>query len=63
MGTKPLPEWQAVQLAVLLDALDGVPLSNPERNTLTWLAGWEAETVETIAAVIRRARAVDWRSR
>jgi hypothetical protein len=39
-----------------LDALDGVPLSDGERASLTWLAGFEAHTVENMAAVITRAR-------
>ncbi|MBA2696960.1 MAG: hypothetical protein H0U62_14240 [Actinobacteria bacterium] len=52
----PLPVWQAARLATLLDALEGVPLSNAERASLTWLCGFEAHTVENIAAVIRRAR-------
>jgi hypothetical protein len=39
-----------------LDALDDVPLSDGERASLTWLAGFEAHTVENIAAVITRAR-------
>ncbi|MBV9651727.1 MAG: hypothetical protein JO296_16545 [Pseudonocardiales bacterium] len=49
-------EMQAAQLAVLLDALDGIPLSDAERSTLRWLAGWKRDAVENIAAVIRRAR-------
>ena len=52
-----LPQWQADRLATLLDALDGVPVSDAERRTLTWLCGFEAHTVEHLAAVIRRARA------
>ena len=53
--TDPVP---GRPLAVLLDALDGVPLSDGERASLTWLAGFEVETVQNIAAVIGRARAV-----
>jgi hypothetical protein len=37
-------------------ALDGVALSDAERASLTWLAGFEAHTVENIAEVITRAR-------
>ena len=47
---------QANKLAVLLDALDGVPLSDGERASLTRLAGFETSTVENIAAVITRTR-------
>ncbi|MGH3802198.1 MAG: hypothetical protein ACRDRU_01945 [Pseudonocardiaceae bacterium] len=47
---------QSAKLAVLLDALSGVPLSDAERASLTWLAGFETHTVENVAAVITRAR-------
>jgi len=53
----PFARAQRDQLAVLLDALDGVTISDAERHSLTWLAGWERHTIENIAAVIRRARA------
>jgi hypothetical protein len=39
---------------VLLDALDGVALSDGERASLAWLAGFEAHTVENLTAVISR---------
>jgi len=48
---------QRDQLAVLLDALDSVAISDTERLSLTWLAGWERHTTENVAAVIWRARA------
>jgi len=51
-----VPQWQADRLATLLDALDGVPISEAERRSLAWLCGFEAATVENVAAVIRRAR-------
>ena len=47
---------QASKLAVLLDSLDGVAISDAERASLAWLAGFEAHTVANIAAVITRAR-------
>jgi len=60
-GTGPsaegLPQWQADRLATLLDALGGIPLGSigaRERASLTWLCGFEADTVENIAAVMRR---------
>jgi hypothetical protein len=56
MTETTLPPWQAARLAVLLDALDGVALSDAERASLVWLAGFEAHTVENIAEVITRAR-------
>jgi len=51
-----VPQWQADRLATLLDALGGVPISEAERRSLAWLCGFEAATVENVAAVIRRAR-------
>ena len=56
MTETTLPPWQAARLAVLLDALDGVALSDAERRSLVWLAGFEAHTVENIAEVIISAR-------
>ena len=53
-----LPPWQAARLAALLDALDGVPISDAERRTLTWLCGFETHTVQHLVAVLDRARAV-----
>jgi hypothetical protein len=47
---------QAARLAVLLDALDGLPTSDAERRSLVLLAGFEAHTVQNIAATISRAR-------
>jgi len=47
---------QARNLRLLTDALRGVHISEAERASLQWLAGWEAHTVRHIAAVIARAR-------
>jgi len=55
---EPLPQWQAARLATLLDALDGIPISDAERRTLTWLCGFEKHTVEHLVAVIEQAQAV-----
>ena len=56
--TASLSPGQANKLAVLLDALEGVPLSDGERASLAWLAlvGFEMRIVESIAVVITRAR-------
>jgi hypothetical protein len=48
----PLSAW----LAVLIDALDGMTISDAKRASLTWLAGFEAHTVENVATVMSRAR-------
>jgi hypothetical protein len=47
----------ALKLAVLLAALDGVPVSDYERDVLSWVACWETHTVAVLAALLRRARA------
>jgi len=54
MSGEQLPRWQADRLATLLDALGGIPLGARERASLLWLAGFEAGTVENVAAVMRR---------
>jgi len=54
MTGEKLPQWQADRLATLLDALGGISVGAAERESLTWLAGFEATTVENIAAVMRR---------
>jgi hypothetical protein len=51
-----LPGWQADRLAVLLDTLAEVPISDAERRSLAWVCGFERDTVENLAAVITRAR-------
>jgi len=56
---EPLPPLQAARLATLLATLDGVPVSDAERRTLTWLCGFESHTVVHLGAVIRRARGAE----
>ena len=56
MTETTLPPGHAARLTVLLDALGGVSVSEAERRSLVWLAGFEAHTVENIAEVITRAR-------
>lgn len=51
-----LPDWQAARLAELLDAFDGIPVTDDERHILVWLAGWEAHTVQMIVNLVQRAR-------
>ncbi|MGH3773744.1 MAG: hypothetical protein ACRDRW_20535, partial [Pseudonocardiaceae bacterium] len=54
MTNDPIPPSQANRLVLLLDALTGVTLSDAERASLIWLAGFERCTVENVAAVITR---------
>jgi len=54
MSTERLPAWQADRLATLIDALGGISIGARERASLTWLAGFEADTVENVASVMRR---------
>lgn len=51
-----LPGWQEARLAELLDAFDGMALTETDLRILTWLSGWEASTTATIANLVRRAR-------
>ena len=53
---EPLSPLQADKLALLLDALGNIPISDPERRSLIHLAGDELATVENLAAMIHRAR-------
>lgn len=52
-----IPQWQHDRLGVLLDACEnaGLTVSVKEWHILSWLAGWEQETVEVVAGLIRRA--------
>ncbi len=52
----PVTRQQAERLVILLDAVGYVHITDAERASLEWLAGFEAQTVANIAAVIRRAR-------
>jgi len=56
LPTNTLPDWQRDHLTLLLDALDGMPIPDAERTSLTWLSGWELRTAQNVAAVIIRAR-------
>lgn len=53
-----LPDWQLARLMILRDALGDPPMSCPEEASLEWLAGQQLTTVQSVAAVIRRARAL-----
>ncbi|MBA2695071.1 MAG: hypothetical protein H0U62_04325 [Actinobacteria bacterium] len=53
----PVSKAQAEQLAILLDAVGHVRITDAEQASLEWLSGFEVATVKNIAAVIRRARA------
>jgi hypothetical protein len=54
--TSRFQRMQERHVALLLDALEGVELTDAERRTLEWLAGWDDQTVSNIAAMITRAR-------
>ena len=53
----PVSKAQAEQLAILLDAVGWIRITDAEQASLEWLSGFEVATVKNIAAVIRRARA------
>jgi len=56
-------QWRARrhadQVAALLEPLDGVELGTYDRRIIDWLAGWDTETIATVASLLYRARAVD----
>jgi len=60
-GGQQLPPWQAARLAVLLDAIGEVPITEGELASLTWITGFEVITVQHLAAVIHRARGAEQR--
>jgi hypothetical protein len=51
-GYKP----ERVRRAELLDALAEVDLTERDRKIIDWLAGWDQDTTDVIADLIRRAR-------
>lgn len=42
---------------VLLESLGGLELSDQQERVLHWLASWDTDTVEPIAALFRKCRA------
>jgi len=54
-------EWRtrahADRVAALTEPLDGVELGEQDRRILAWLAGWDTDTVGTVASLLYRARA------
>jgi len=48
---------EAQRRELLAQALSGVELGAYDRRILDWLAGWDTDTVVTVASLLRRARA------
>lgn len=46
----------ALKVDVMLEPLDGLPLSGYERDVLSWIGCWETHTIAVVAALLRRAR-------
>lgn len=63
-GAQPLPGpietdpdlSRAEALAMLRQALDGLPLGQWDRDILTWLTGMESAVPTWLASMLRRAR-------
>lgn len=57
---EPATDWydrvQDERVAALLEPLAGVELGHYDRRILDWLAGWDVETVGTVASLLHRAR-------
>lgn len=43
-------------LEIILEALDGVELTESEMQTIRWLAGWDLYTAEQISSIINKCR-------
>ena len=48
--------WQLDNLDRLLAAI-GMPVTDAELRTLTWIAGWDAPTIDNVISIITRLRA------
>ncbi|MCF7552248.1 hypothetical protein [Pseudonocardia sp. WMMC193] len=46
----------ALKVATLPEPLDGLELTDYERQVLSWIGCWETHTVAVLAALLRRAR-------
>ena len=46
----------ALKVDAMLAPLDGLPLSDYERDVLSWVACRETHTIAVLAALLRRAR-------
>ncbi len=46
----------ALKVAAMLEPLDGLPVSDYERQVLSWVACWETHTIAVLAALLRRTR-------
>ncbi|MBN9096952.1 MAG: hypothetical protein J0I49_02390 [Pseudonocardia sp.] len=46
----------ALKVDTMLAPLNGLPLSDYERDVLSWVACWETHTIAVLAALLRRAR-------
>jgi len=54
-----LPYWERPRLAMLTDALAGVPVTADEGRAVAWLCQSDTDTVGRLAALIRRVRAAE----
>lgn len=46
----------ALKVAAMLEPLDGLPVSDYERELLSWVGCWETYTIAVLAALLWRAR-------
>jgi uncharacterized RmlC-like cupin family protein len=54
-----VPYWQRPHLAMLTDALAGVPVTTGESRAVGWLCQADTHTAQRLAALIRRVRAAE----
>lgn len=53
---KDLPQGQAESLIMLLDEIGEIKATDEELKSLSWLAGWEKDTVKNICSVILKTK-------
>lgn len=56
---KKLEKWEQENLARLLDAIGeehAEYLTDGERQTLAWLAGWEKSTIDNMCSILAKQR-------
>jgi len=51
-----LEKWQQDSLDYLMAALGPVELTDEERRSLVWLAGWDTQTIQNMASIFAKVK-------
>jgi DNA-binding CsgD family transcriptional regulator len=54
-GADPM-DYKEKNMDLLLNALGNIDLTDAEKRSLEWLAGWEAETIQNICSAIEKTK-------